>query len=253
MWTLWLVACSNTRSLDGRVTDIWGKPLDNVTVVIEGVVERYQTDAAGAFHIEVEPDIKVGQLMAGKEGYIKGLSTVATPAEEGADFPAVSFQLYPEPEKPGFYGVGLDKYSHLKATKLTMVGTELKHYVGVREYPDAQLYGQTHSFVFTSTLRASELSQMNLHLSRLDFIDHTLLKGLLGPADATINLFVAVEEIPYDLKALASRDDYLITLRDTLKPGVYAFHGQNVLNETDYRIIMDLPREMQVVFPFEIR
>ncbi|HNH45921.1 MAG TPA: hypothetical protein PKY30_02730 [Myxococcota bacterium] len=69
--------------------------------------------------------------------------------------------------------------------------------------------------------------------------------------DATVNLFVAVEDVPFDLKALPSRDDYLIVFRERLEPGIYAFHAQNVLNETDYRIIMDLPKEMQVVFPFE--
>ena len=251
-WLLFSIGCSDPRLLEGKVTDVWGNPLHDATVVVEGVVERYRTDASGAFRIEIAGDVKVGALMAGKDGFIKGITDVAAPDPE-ADFAPVAFKLYPEPDKPGFYAVGRESYTHLKTTRLTVIGTELKHYVGVKEYPESHISAMTREFVFTSTLRPSELAQMNLHLSRLDFVDHTGMKGVLGDTDATVNLFVAQEEIPFDLKALPSRDDYLLVLRSELKAGVYAFHGQNILNETDYRIVHDLPKEMQVVFPFEIK
>lgn len=254
--SLWLAAllpaCSDPRVIEGKVTDVWGNPVPDATVVVEGVVERHHTDAAGAFRVEIEDGVKIGALMAGKDGFIKGIAEPPPGPEEGT-FAPVQVKLYPEPEKPGFYAVGHDRYTHLKTTRLTVVGTELKHYVGIREYPEARLSAATREFVFTSTLRPSELAQMNLHLSRLGFVDQTALKGVLGDAAATVNLFVAAEEIPFDLKALPSRDDYLIILRAEPKPGIYAFHSQDVLNEPDYRIVHELPKEMQIVFPFEIK
>ena len=238
--------------IEGKVADIWGNPIDGATIVVRGITERYQSNLRGDYAIEIPQDVKVTEVMAGKSGFIKSIVEVAPP-NEGQPYEKVLFKLYPEPESPGFYAVGPKSYVHLKTAHLFMVGTELKHHIGIRETPDASLSTSLKEFVFTSTLRPSELAQMDLHLSRLDFISHTNIKGVLGAADATVNLFVAVEEIPFDLKALPSKDDYLIKLRNPLVSGTYAFHAQNVLNEYDYRKIMDLPKEMQVVFPFEIR
>ena len=121
---------------------------------------------------------------------------------------------------------------------------------GVRKLLSFSEQGAT--FVFSSTLRASELSRMNLHLSRLDFVDHTRVKGVLGAMDATVNLWVAAEDIAFDLKALPARDAYLITTREPVLAGMYAFHAQDVLNEEDERVLLNLPKEMQVAFPFEV-
>jgi hypothetical protein len=83
-------------------------------------------------------------------------------------------------------------------------------------------------------------------------VNRTRVKGVLGAMDATVNLWVAADDVPFDLRALPSRDDYLITTRAGLEPGVYAFHAQDVLNEEDERVLMNLPKEMQVAFPFEV-
>jgi hypothetical protein len=248
---LLLSACSDTRSLAGDVKDIWGNPVSDATVVIEGVVERYRADSAGKFSIDTENP--VNRVMAGKEGYIKDIELVPAPIEEDADYDPLTFTLYPEPEQPGFYAVGPHEYIHLEAKRIRVVGTELKHYAGIQDIAEEQLGGgQPAQFVFSSTLRASELSRMNLHLSKLEFVDHTRVKGVLGAMDATVNLWVAGEEIPFDLKSLPSRDDYVITTREPVAPGMYAFHAQDVLNEEDERVLMNLPKEMQVAFPFEV-
>lgn len=249
--SLLLVGCSDSQLLTGAVNDIWGRPVADATVVIEGVVERYHSDSAGRFSIESEtPVIRV---MAGKDGYIKDIEAVPTPLEEGGDYEPVNFGLYPEPEQPGFYGLGPEDYVHLEAKRIRVVGTELKHYAGLQDIAEQGLRsGEPATFVFSSTLRSSELARMNLHLSRLDFVDHTRVKGVLGAMDATVNLWVAAEDIAFDLKALPARDAYLITTRAPVVPGMYAFHAQDVLNEEDERILMNLPKEMQVAFPFEV-
>lgn len=253
MLGLLLMACSGERTVSGHVLDVWDKPIDNATVVIEGVVERHYSGASGAFTIQVPEDQAVARVMAGRDGYIREILEVPAVAE-GEPYAPLTFHLYPEPENPGFYGVGRSAYVHLSTARVTLVGTELRHYTGIKEIPAEALPSGTTRFVFSSTLRSSELSRMNLHLSRLDFVDHTRLKGILGPIDATVNLFVSAEEIPFDLKSLPSRDDYLIVTRAPLTtPGIYAFHAQDVLNEEDPRVILNLPKEMQVVFPFEVQ
>jgi hypothetical protein len=248
---LLLVACSDTRVLAGEVRDVWGNPVADATVVIEGVVERHHSDSAGRFSIDTEGPVT--RVMAGKDGYIKDIEVVPAPLEEGGDLAPVHFALYPEPEQPGFYGIGPKEYIHLEARRIRVVGTELKHYAGVQDAAEQALTGgQPASFVFSSTLRSSELARMNLHLSKLEFVDHTAVKGVLGAMDATVNLWVAAEEVPFDLKALPARDAYLITTREAVGPGMYAFHAQDVLNEEDERILMNLPKEMQVAFSFEV-
>ncbi len=247
---LLLVACSGPRMLEGQVVDIWGKPVPAATVVIEGVVARYNADGEGKFSIPT--DAPVRRAMAGKDGYIKEVADLPEIAEE-ADYAPLTFTLYPEPSKPGFYAIGATAYIEVPAQRIRMVATELKHFAGVRDMPSEGLAsGKNAKFVFTSMLRPSELARMNLHLSKLMFVNKASVKGVLGPTEATVNLWVAESEVQFDLESLPSRDDYLITTREGLPAGVYAFHAQDVLNEEDERVLLNLPKEMQVAFPFEV-
>ncbi len=247
---LWLVGCSSQRVLEGHVQDVWGKPVPQATVVIEGVVSRNYSDANGRFSIPTRAPVK--RALAGKEGYIKEIADLPEIPED-ADYAPLTFTLYPEPTKPGFYAIGATDYIEVPAQRIRMVATELRHFAGVRDIPDEGLpSARPAKFVFTSMLRPSELARMNLHLSKLTFVNHASVKGVLGPTDATVNLWVAEAEVPFDLESLPSRDDYLISTRDPLTPGVYAFHAQDVLNEDDERVLMNLPKEMQVAFPFEV-
>jgi hypothetical protein len=159
---LLLLGCGDAQRVSGEVRDVWGQPVQDATVVVEGVPERHYTNGAGAFAIEV--DQPVGRVMVGKAGYIKDVTTVALPGED-AGYDPLAFRLYPEPEKPGFYGVGFRSYVPITARRIRVVGTELKHYAGVSDYPEEGLpSGKPATFVFSSTLRASELARMNLHL-----------------------------------------------------------------------------------------
>lgn len=247
---LLLAACSDTQTLTGEVKDIWGRPVMDASVVVEGVVQRYRTDSAGKFEIELKDPAT--RVMAGKEGYIKTVVEVAPPAED-QEYAPVTLALYPEPEQPGFYAVGPEDYIHLEARRIRVVGTDLKHFVGIQEEPERGVpAGKPVSFVFSSTLRSSELARMDLHLSRLEFVSKTPMKGILGEAEATVNLWVAKDEVPFDLRSLPSRNDYLISTREPLQPGVYAFHPEDYLHEDDERVLRDRPKEALVAFPFEV-
>ncbi len=246
---LLLLACSDTRTLSGKVLDIWGKPIEGATVVVEGVLERNYTAENGLFSIEVEQP--AARVMVGKDGYIKDILE-PTAKDEEEDYDPLAFELYPEPEKPGFFGVGREKYVELGAQRIQLIGTDLQHFAGVQDIPEEHLPKGKVEFVFTTKLRPSEIAQMNLHLSKLEFIDKTRIKGVFGAQDATVQLWSAGEDVAFDLEQLASREDYLIRARDDLPAGIYAFHAHDVLHEEDERVLRSLPREQQVAFPFEV-
>lgn len=247
---LLLLACADTKSVTGTVKDVWGNPITDATVVIEGVVERFRTNSGGQF--DIETGSKVSRVLVGKEGYIKGVADAELPAEDADAYSPLTFHLYPKPPKPGFYGVGRVGYIPVDADRVRIVGSDVGHHAGVREIPAEKLPRGKVKFVFQTTLRPSEIAQMNLHLSRLEFVDKTPMKGILGTDTVTVNLWVAHDEVPFDLSQLPAESEYLIASREALPSGVYAFHTQDILNEVDERVIMNLPKERQVAFPFEV-
>lgn len=247
-----LLACTDTRAVTGQVVDIWGKPVPDATVVVEGVMERFRSDESGVFRIEVENP--VSRVMVGKDGFIKDIEDARAETEE-SDYDPLAFRLYPEPEKPGFYGVGSEAYVAVGRQRIQMVGDDLHHFAGVQDIPEEALPGVDggNEFVFTTKLRPSEISQMNLHLSKLEFVDKTRVKGVFGAMDATINLWVARDDVPFVLTAFGTREDYLIKTKERMQPGIYAFHAHDVLHEEDERVLRELPKEEQVAFAFEVR
>lgn len=271
-----LAACTeDTRTISGVVKDIWGHPVPEATVVVEGVVERYYTDSAGAFSIELpekslvlrpevvpesseataDPALSGPQgirVLVGKDGFIKKLE-FAKDLPEKDSFDELSFALYPEPKEPGFYAVGRDAYLALGHQRIQMIGTETAHYSGVQDIPEESVPAGNLQLVFSTRLRPSEIAQMNLHLSKLEFVNKGRVKGVFGPEDDTVNLWVAKDDVPFDLVGFDTREDYLITTRAPLTPGMYAFHAHDILHEQDQRVLYSLPKEQAVAFPFEVK
>lgn len=246
-----LLACTDTRAVTGQVLDIWGQPVPEATVVVEGVMERHHTDGTGAFRIDVAKPVT--RVMVGKDGYIKDIEEARSPNEED-DYDPLAFRLYPEPEEPGFYAVGSTAYVVVAKQRIQMVGDDLHHHAGVQDIPEFSVNSVEggNEFVFTTRLRPSEIAQMNLHLSRMEFVDKTRVKGVFGAMDATVNLWVAKEDVPFVLTSFGTREDYLIKSKERMAPGIYAFHAHDVLHEQDERVLRELPREEQVAFPFEV-
>ena len=48
-----LVGCAHPPPVEGTVHDPWGAPVGDATVVVEGIVERWRTDADGRFLLEL--------------------------------------------------------------------------------------------------------------------------------------------------------------------------------------------------------
>ncbi len=274
MLALLLFGCTDdTRGVEGIVKDIWGHPVPEATVVAEGVMARHYTDANGKFTLELpvdelvlraevddsgkaEDDVLSGPLglriLAGKEGFIKARG-FAKEVPDDEDFEALSLALYPEPDHPGFYAVGRAAYVELGRQRIQMVGTDLKHYAGIQDIPEETLPPGKVDLVFTTRLRPSEIAQMNLHLSKLEFVNKGRVKGVFGAEDNLVNLWVAKDDVAFDIVGFDTREDYLLSTREPLVAGMYAFHAHDILHEEDERVLYTLPKEQQVAFPFEVR
>lgn len=246
-----LTACTKPPQLTGTVTDVWGKPIEGATVKIDGSVEQATTDIKG--HFSMPAPEKGARLMAGKRGYIHASKAVPAPAPDEEPKP-VHLELYPEPDKPGFYAVAHTGYKHLQALKVQTRGTQIGAYTGLADIGSVELgHDKPLKFVFVSTLRPSELSQLGLQLEKLKFNESAQVPGVLGAQPVKLNLWVADTSVPFDLKGLSTENDYLITTRTPLAPGVYAFHTQDILTTQDVNALDKLPKEMQVAYPFEVK
>lgn len=247
-----LVSCRGP-TVEGSVVDPWGHALEDVTVIVEGVTEEQLTNEAGRFEIETERGA-VLNMLAGREGYIKGTTSVRVPRGEDAPVPEPVIVLYPDPEEPGFYVVGESGYVRLDEEAVRTVGTELTSFTGVADAEGGGVPAQGQlRVVFATNLRRADISRLDLRLSRLEFVERQPIKDVYGETEVTVNLWVARESVPFELTGLASATDYLLTSREPLPTGAYAFHIQGVLTDPDVHHLERLPKEMRVAYPFEVR
>lgn len=174
-------------------------------------------------------------------------------AEGGEGWQPLSFHLYPDPPRPGFYGIGSTAYVAADARPVRLLATDNESFAGIEDSPEAVLPVGKLEFVYSTPLRRSELAQLNLRLSRLRFVESGTMRGPLGRQAIAVNLWVAAADVPFDLEALPTADDYLVRARDIVAEGTYAFHAHNLLAETDEVRLRMLPREQQAAWAFEVR
>ena len=244
-----LSACSETPTVDGKVQDVWGKPIEGATVQMEGAAESVTSGADGSFSFEtVEGPLR---FVAGKEGYVKNTRKVMPPADPEAEVAEVVLELYPDPGATGFHAVGNAEYETIAQVGLKTVGTELGAYTGLPA--DAKNISSGAEFLFSSTASKSELSRLNLQLHRLEFKPSATVESVTGEVDVKINLWMATESVPFELTVLPKEHFYLLTPKEALPAGHYAFHTQDMLTSKDPDALAKLPEELQIAYPFEIK
>ena len=245
-------ACSDPLVLDGQVTDVWGQPIQDAVVQLEGHVGNVNTDGSGAFSFEAEEGQTTFRVQAGKEGYIPGVVQVAVAAEAEEVDEAV-LKLYPVPERVGFYAVDKKGFAHLVAEKIQTKGTDVEAITGLPKNGDVHLHTQKPlEFVFSSTLQSSELSKLDLRLHKLDYVESQTVPGVLGETDVKIDLWVAEGRSEFELKGMPRENTYLITTSGKLEQGTYAFSTQGVLTRDSSSALDKLPEEMRVAYPFRV-
>jgi hypothetical protein len=253
LWTTWLAACGGGPTLDIEVIDVWSNPVSSAIVVQDGVTERITVDSKGRASIEVEPG-KI-RLSAGAEGYIKQSSVVEIVAES-ENQASTTLTLFPIPTSAGFHGIGNDAYVKMVEAPVVVLASEMTAFHGIKDIPkDAALpqRDQPHRFVFQTTLREQELKRMDIHLSKLVFKPTAPVTGPLGEVEVDVNLWVAESDVNYNVRSMDAPDNYLVVVSTKLDPGVYAFHAQGILDAREADALDKLPKEMKVVYAFEVR
>jgi hypothetical protein len=232
------------------VTDRWGKPIAGVTIAVTGSAVQIVSGSGGSFTIPVQSGAV--KVRAGKPGFVKKTMPLAPP-EAGATPAKLSFALYPDPESPGFYAVGSSTYATVAAKPVKTMGTEIRAFTGMSDVGEVRFGAKVDEFMFSSTLRRSELKRLGLQLHKLKFVEHEEVPGVLGQTQVTLNLWIADEGVAFDLTGLETDDDYILKVREPLSSGVYAFHTQGMLTSKDTAALDKLPDEMRIAFPFEVR
>lgn len=247
---LGLLACNtSSKTLNGKVTDIWDKPVENATVQLEGAGAPATSGADGSFSFPRPAEVGPLRFVVGKDGYIKNSSEVIPPEDLTGFSPTI--QVYPVPDGMGFFAIGANAYIPVSDVQLKTIGTDLGAYTGLPSDPEAVTASQT--FIFSSTSSASELSRLNLKLHKLEFKPSATVTGVTGDQDIKLNLWMAKESIPFELQVLPRDNYFLITPTEDLEAGHYAFSTQGVLDSKSPTSLSNLPAELQVAHPFQIK
>ena len=251
-----LTGCSSVDTLQGQVLDVFGKPVAGATIAIKGQSSHVLADTRGTFSIEVTRGAPL-DLMAGKEGFVRDKLSLELPESEDEDekLPRAEFRLFPEPDAKGFYGLGYRALVALPMSKIHEVGSELEVVHGVRDIPDILLGPTTepHQILFSTSLRHDEIARLDLKLFRLEFAEKQTLKGVTGPMESTVELWLPLEEIPFELRGLLTREIYLITTKAKLESGMYAFADQGTLSRQEVGSLVRLSEEMRQAHVFEVK
>jgi hypothetical protein len=245
---LLFTACTaDTPRVEGKVVDIWGHPVEGASVIVLGQTERPMTDSHGIFRVPAEPG--TWEIKAGREGYIPAASTFEI---VDATSKAPTLQLYEKPEENGFYVLSGQNYAQAQPQPVVAKGTALAGHRGIEEVGTAQADGPALRVLFHTDLREDEINRLGLELVKLDYVRDAPVSGALGPSEVKINLYVAREQVAFELEPLRSRTDYLITVPE-LKPGVYSFHSGEMLDDMSQEAFAQTPQELRLAWPFAVR
>lgn len=246
---LLFTACRSEPTLDGKVVDIWGVPIEGATVMMVGQNERPLTDAEGRYRLPLVEGRHT--LKAGREGYIQAHEEVEVSASDASSGPL--FELYPKPNKPGYYLITTGQYVELQPQLVHSVGNELRSFRGLRSVGEARTDRSRLQVILHTELKLDEILRLGLELHKLKFVRNAELQGPLATQEVKVNLYSSEEQIPIEITPLRSPTDYLITTKQPIEPGYYAFQTQDLLDSQDATVFNQIPEDLRAVHPFEVR
>ncbi|MEM6929946.1 MAG: hypothetical protein AAF602_23615 [Myxococcota bacterium] len=242
-----LASCQGSADANTAfVTDVWGRPVRDASVVVEGHFERLHTDARGRAELPERDPLTPMIVRVGRKGFIPVDRTLTSD-----DLPR--FELLPQPEVPGLHVVGDGELMSLPGEPVVAVGNPLRSIRGIRSVGKVTVGDPTPTIVFHTPLRRDELLQLGLELRRLSFVPTMPLPGPLGATEVTVNLHVDGGRVPVTVTPLRERSDYLVRPDAPLEPGHYAFQTQGLLSARDSVLFDRLPPELRMVYAFEVR
>ncbi len=247
---LGLLACGAPPAIEGKVVDIWGNPVEGATVMMVGQSARPLTDAEGRYKLPVITGEH--ELKAGRKGYVQAHATMVVVEGQVPDGPV--FELYPRPEQPGFFAVSHGQYVPLRPETVQAVGNDLRSYRGLKSKGEASLPAQDFKeFLFHTELTEDEVLRLDVQLRKLAYQPEGEVPGPLRPTPIQVGMYTDAGAIPIDVVRMKSRTDYRLVPKQALEPGVYAFQTQHLLDSNDPVGFQQLPEELRVVFPIDLR
>ncbi len=247
MFAVLLFACTNPVNLSGHVKDIWGKPIVGAEIKLKGneTPETSGSDGSFSFSLADPPsESKEFTFRADADGFMYGTANF-TYSPENQSSPLV-IELYKELADAGFYVLGEEDYTPIKEESIQIHTTELEQIIGIKDIGSTTLTGD--EVLFKTPLRKEQIQQLDLKIHRLHFQEKRLIKGVKGPEEVDLDLWLPKEEHPFTIKGLNSEQTYRLTIKD-LPAGVYAFSSNGILDKRGKTL--NLPKELQEVFPFE--
>jgi len=140
--SLW--ACSNPTTINGKVLDIWDKPVSGAMIQIKDVVEKQTFGSDGAFQFTLDDETTAKlkdpsaddtlRFRAGHNEYIHDVEIMSYSVMTDEDNPKeVVFHLYPKPSEKGFFGVGTAEYLPLNGESITEFNAPLNKIYGLQK------------------------------------------------------------------------------------------------------------------------
>ena len=247
-------ACTNPPVVNGRVLDIWNKPIEGAMVKMEGEVNAQTTASDGSFQFPAKDGSM--RFRAGHEGYIHDVEVGVFSSSDEEPPPTVTFHLYKKPEKEGFYAISTDDYATITGQKVQSIETQLQSIKGIKDIGEATVSAdQSDSFLFFSTLRKEQIKQFKLQLHALTFTESVQIKSITGVTEAAVNLYTVADQNPieFDLVSLDQDYMYLLKPKSALAAGYYAFHDSDILTNQESNSLASQPAELRVVYSFEVK
>ena len=251
---LLFIACSEPLKLEGNVIDIFGNPVSNAEVFLEGIDTPQLTKSSGNFSFSLE-DVTSGKLRfrSVSEQYMTGISSFDYNAENFSKktppAPQVQIQMYPLIEEHGFFIVQDKAYQKLHRGDFEVKKTEIQSYHGIKNIGDLKIQSQNPYVIFHTSVRREEIQQLDLNLNKLEFKEQVLFKTITGDQLVDIDLWLPTEKQKFTLSAMGQKNTYKIEFTDVL-PGIYAFHTNGLLDTSSSH--QNLPKELQRAYIFEI-
>jgi len=245
-----LAACSTPpATYSGTVVDHWGNPIEGATVIMEGQPERPLTDADGRYAFNLVSGKH--KMRAGKEGYIQTVADIEIAEGETPDAPL--FKLHKKPETVGYYLIGTHEYVKLEPQTVKSIGNDLKSHRGLKTVGEAEAENDLQ-ILFHTDLKYDQILRLGLELHKLKFVKEDALPGSEQRKERVeLNLYTSDGAVDIDIEPIHSREDYLITPKESLTPGYYAFQTQDLLDSDDAEAFAQIPVELRKVYSFEYR
>lgn len=242
--------CREDPQIHARVIDLWGNPVTDARVIMDGEGEGSPTGTDGVAHLLLQGGVHA--LTAQKEGYIR--KTKKIDIDPGNSAISLDIRVWPKPESHGLWYVGPTQYDKIKSQSVLARGSDLGMFYGVESSGDLTAAPSNFQLLLHTDLKLDEVTRLGYELYKLDYVTTSNVVGAEGEVEVDVNLWSAKTEIKMTLEELGSTGYYLIVPAEgeQLEVGTYAFHTSDILTPKSSEEFLNLHEDIRLAYAFEI-